>query len=182
MASTGPTYASAGSNNNSYGTTAWSNPGNVTADDNTYAVATSVAPGGISQYLVATCPNPSIPVGATIDGLVVGVGKTKSGLTNFVDDRVRLVLSGTVQSNDKASGTAWPTTETLVTYGGAADLWGGTVPGVADFNAGNVGVAIAVRNSGASNPGNASIDYVQFTIYYTAAGVTASVNAYYLVL
>ncbi len=86
----GPTSPGTGADDAAIGTRTWSNPGNITSSNNTYATATSSGGGNsTTHYLKATNFGFSIPSGATIDGITVGIerkGTTTGGAGNWVKD------------------------------------------------------------------------------------------------
>jgi hypothetical protein len=159
----GPNSAGTGTNV-AAGGTAWSNPGNVTASDNSYA-SVSLGFFALSDALVATNFGFSIPVTATIDGITVSIEKNGTGYIS--DIVIQLTKNGTtgVGSNYSQFFTAWPGSDTNVGYGGAADLWG-TAWTVAEINNSNFGVYIRAigLNFGGST---ANIDHVTVTIDYS---------------
>jgi hypothetical protein len=62
---------------------------------------------------------------------------------------------------------AWPATNTLVTYGGATDLWG-TTWSPADINSPRFGVSIAAKTfADFKNDSQARVDTVTIVVYYT---------------
>jgi hypothetical protein len=175
----GPNSAGAGADNASVGTITWSNPGNITASDDSRATAT-LGSGDVTHYLVATGFGFSIPGGSTIDGIEVSVEKshTQGGTANMFsrDNQVRIVKGGTIgTAEDRAqTGVNWPlNTDATVTYGGAADLWGETWAAT-DINAGNFGVAISATGVkvGGGQPGTstARVDHMQITVHFTPTG------------
>lgn len=77
------------------------------------------------------------------------------------DQTVRLLKGGVVTGNNYAqSGSAWTTTDTYTTYGGASDLWG-TTWSETEVNASNFG---AVFSASVQN-GTARVDHLRITIY-----------------
>ncbi|MCU0361514.1 MAG: T9SS type A sorting domain-containing protein [Bacteroidia bacterium] len=77
------------------------------------------------------------------------------------DQSVRLLKGGVITGNNYAQTTsAWTTTDTYTTYGGAADLWGTTWT-EAEVNANNFG---AVFSASVQN-GTARVDHLRMTIY-----------------
>lgn len=169
MASQGPNNGSTFVDDAGVGTQTWSNPSNAqTSNDVKADVGLGVDGGGfsISHYLKATGFGFSIPAGATIDGVVVEIERSANTASSGQDYEVKLVKGGTIQGNNKASASSWPTTDTYATYGGAADLWGLTLA-VGDVNASNFGCAIACANINASESITAYIDHVRITVYYT---------------
>ncbi len=112
VTATAATLPASGTNDTSTGTEPWTNPGNITADDSSYASV------------------------GDVDG------------TNITDNRVSLVGStGLITTANKANSATWTTTESTVSYGGAADLWGATwTP--ADINDADFGAVLAVNVNG----------------------------------
>jgi trimeric autotransporter adhesin len=158
--------ANTGTNVTGVGTVAWTSPGNVVSNNNSYATV-AVTGGAISNYLQATNYGFSIPPEATITGITVTVGRFESstGIGNDVrDSYVQMIKGGTVVgTNNAVTGTDWPTTEGVATYGGTANMWGTTwTP--SDINASNFGVALAVNST---NNRTASVDYIEISITYT---------------
>jgi hypothetical protein len=157
--------AGTGTNVTGVGTVAWTSPGNVISDNNSYATV-AVSGGAISNYLQATNFGFSIPTEATITGITVTIGRFESATgtgTDVRDNVVQLIKGGVVTGTNLAvTGTDWPTTETALAYGGTTNLWGNTLT-PADINASNFGVALAVTSS---NSRTASVDYMQIQVTY----------------
>lgn len=168
MAIAGPNLPASGTDDASYGSATWTNPGNITADDGSPAwFQTGV--GNFTHYLVGTDFGFGIPSGATIDGIEAVIERRESSFgTINTDQRVRIVKGGSIGSTDKADASFWPTTYTKATYGGPSDLWGETwTP--ADINANDFGLALsALAAAGSFFPGD--VDIFEITVYYTDAG------------
>lgn len=153
---------------------AWINPSNAAVSDNVYTTQTTSAVS--AQSLQCTNFGFSIPAGATINGITVGIERKSSNATNpgCSDQTIQLMKAGSVTGSNKASGTNWPTTEATLSYGGVADLWGTTWTD-AQINASGFGISInAVKTGLGKSSVTASIDFVSITITYTA---TSSVNS-----
>ena len=149
------------------GTYPWSSPGNVTADDTSYAeVIAGPAIGLYTYYLEATNYGFSIPSDATINGIEVKIGRYASGI-DIRDYVVRLVKGGSITGDNKAAtGTTWPTGGIAeATYGGASALWG-TTWAYSDVNSSNFGVVLSATNDDATAP-NTYVDYMQISVTYT---------------
>ena len=116
--------AGTGENNAGIGATAWTTPGNVTADDAADATCSAAAS---SQYLVARNFNfASIPAGATIVGVLVRVeasehtAGTEPLLAQLQNETGTLFGSSKSTSNEGSiSGTA----KAIYTYGSTSDVW-----------------------------------------------------------
>jgi hypothetical protein len=171
MTTAGPNDPSSTSQSSS-GKPLWSNTGNVAGSNNSYATASLSGTFTATEDLRATNYGFSIPGTATIDGITLEIERkstTVSG-TTARDSRVFLTKNGTATvGSNKAMATAWPSSDTYATYGGAADLWGTTwTP--SDINSSNFGVILAaIGDTGFSNP-TASVDHIRLTVDYTDAG------------
>jgi len=155
----GPNSPGATFNDVSFGTVAWTSPGNATASDDTYAQASPG--GGNTNYLEANNFNLGVPASGIIDGIEVGIEK-RSALGSIVDARIRIVKGGVVGATDRSSVATWPTTDTVVIHGGPTDKWGDTWT-AADVNASNFGVAISATDAFDV----AGVDHITITIYYS---------------
>lgn len=171
--------AGTGANDASYGIYAWSNPGNITASDNTYATCSNPTSSfDLSNYLSATNFGFSIPSGSVINGITVLIErKAQSNGSTFydVDNRVRIIKSdGSIGTTDKASATRWSTTEATFNYGGSSDLWGLSWSD-SDINNSNFGSVLSVLSYEDNiGPGViASVDNIQITIDYTPPASSA---------
>ncbi|OGY31211.1 MAG: hypothetical protein A3C02_04825 [Candidatus Andersenbacteria bacterium RIFCSPHIGHO2_02_FULL_45_11] len=125
----------------------WTSPSSAAGSDNTYATRSVTNGTFTSACLKATNFGFSIPDGATIDGVEVGIERssTKSSGTEYTRDVSTYLVKGGVPSGDNKGDTAtnWPTTEASATYGGAADMWGTTLT-PANVNATDFGATLNV--------------------------------------
>lgn len=161
MASTVATFPGTGADDAGVGTIAWSDPGNVTAEDGA-TVNAVLATGEITHYLLATNFGFSIPSGSTINGIVVSW--RKQGAFSVMDHRVRIIKGGVIGSTDKASISPWSSSLANTSYGtGTTDKWGETWT-AADINAATFGAAIAATEPGSGN--TAAIDRVTIVVHY----------------
>ena len=126
--STGNVMAGTGENNAGIGATAWTSPGNVTADDAADATCNAAAS---SQYLVARNFNfASVPDGATILGILVRVeasehsAGTEPLLAQLQNEAGTLFGSSKSTSN---AGSISGTAKAVYTYGSTSDVWGATL-------------------------------------------------------
>ncbi len=172
-------FPGTGANVTGVGTIAWTNPGNITADDTAYATATNVpSNGGHTNYLRGTNFGFAIPAGATINGITVRINRQSSGfLSPFLRDNiVRLVKAGAiVGSNLAVTAAEWPTSLETATYGSATNLWGTTWT-AAEINDANFGVVLSARNANTNFNRTATVDFIQVTVEYTLlTGTTSAV-------
>jgi hypothetical protein len=161
VSTAGPNTCGTGADDSSVGSLAWTNPGNITASDNTYA--TGAGPG-TSHYLKATNFGFSIPSGATINGIQVEWERKSTG-GGCTDSSVKIVKGGTISGTDQSAGATWSTTESFVSFGGSSNLWGTTWTDT-DINASTFGAVLSFTTIG---PTTQSVDSCRITITYTAA-------------
>lgn len=162
MPSTGPMPAGTGENLDRSGLTAWTNPGNITVDDNSVARANAVSG---SDYLIARNFGFAIPASAVIDGVVVVVrareniasGETMQG--RLQDDTA--ALTGSLKTLSYNDGNV----ETTYTWGGATDLWGATLTPAIVNNA-NFGFRQWFLTAH-----DVLVDFVSMEIFYTPGDV-----------
>jgi len=100
MATVGPTICGTGANDSSNGAgAAWTNPGNITTEDASFATVANVNPGSSFYYC---------------------------GVTGCELNYIRLLKGGTPAGTAKTPYTCMPSSSTWQTYGGATDKWGTT--------------------------------------------------------
>lgn len=166
--SSSETIVGAGSDDAAVGTVAWTNPGNITAEDNTWATA-SLSATQVSHYLkgLNSAPFTFISGAATINGIEVDITRNRqAGIGNIKDNIVKLVKGGSVVGNNNASATIWPSvTDVLVTYGSSSDLWGTTWT-AADVNATDFGAVLSATNA-VGSADVARVDGMVLRVYYT---------------
>lgn len=170
MASQGPNAAGAGADDASIGTTAWVNPGNITASDDSRATASLATTTVFTHYLVASVFGFSIPVGSTIDGIVVEIERSSfAAVASAKDNAIRIVKGGSIGSTDKSSASTWPNNnaDAIATYGTSSDLWGKTWT-ASDINDSTFGMAISAKGNNTKVPGKPQVDFIRITVYYTA--------------
>ncbi len=164
----GPNNAGTGSNvAASVGNVAWSNPGNITASNNTRAIASLSGSGDaqFSQYLRASDLDFEIPTDATILGISVSIERNSQN--SIRDNDVRLLKNGVLTGNNKASSTEWGSTDASVAYGGSADLWGTTWTPT-DINNVNFGVSLRAERFGSGGgTREARVDAITVTVTYS---------------
>jgi len=173
-ANTGLTNPTAHANVLRVGSTVnWQNTVNVLTSNDVYATAIIL---GNTHYLVAKGFGFSIPNTAVIKGIEVTVEKKSNQPNRLTDLEVNLVKDGTTPAaQNKADGAAWPTTDTITTYGGPNDLWQTTwTP--AEINNLNFGVAFAAKSIIASSPPIGSVDNIKVNVYYNTPPVANDNN------
>lgn len=148
---------------------AWVSPTSVGADDGVVAsiTAASFDAPDVSRQLYASQFGFTIPVGATIDGITVEIERRAQDTVGEAEDfRVQLTTAENtfVGTNKADTVTAWPTTLTIATYGGAADTWSAS-PTVAMVNDTAFGVTLSVTALLAN--ADIEVDFIRMTITYT---------------
>lgn len=160
--SQGPLNPGTGTDDSSFGSDVWTNPGNITLSDNSYATCSSID-GNNTHYLKGSNYSFALPSGAIVVGIQVDIEK-KTSVGGMVDIVVKLVKGGVVVGTDHKKTGQWATSDTVYTYGGATDLWG-VFWQAADINSATFGVVISGFNAGTGSF-TASIDHIKITVYY----------------
>ena len=167
MATAGPSAPGTMADDSAVGAGVWATVDNAKVNDSSYSTNGSGAPA--THYIKATAFGFSIPSGATINGIEVGITRKADNNSKFnyaSDNIVKLVKGGSVVGTSKASaGTKWPTSDGTVTYGATSDLWGTTWTD-SEINASNFGVVLSANTVSAT----ASVNYISATITYTEGG------------
>lgn len=167
MASQGPNSPGTAANDASIGAGAWVNSSSALSSNNAYAqFGESRAQ---SNYLKVTNFGFSIPSGATIDGIVVEIERKRDAKTSSKDNTLKIVQAGTPIGTNKASATAYPTTDTIATYGSSTDLWGASWTD-SNINSSTFGVALSIENFPFKSANSAYVDHIRITVYYTSGG------------
>jgi len=165
MSVAGPRIAGTGANDATVGTVAWTNAGNITANDGADATASAVAASSTTQFLKATNFGFTIPATATIDGIIFTIEASASG-SPVLDTRVSVVkANGSIGATNLSDEQNWGTGPALFNYGSSTSLWGETWT-AADINDADFGVVFQALNASASNK-DVSADYVSCTVHYT---------------
>lgn len=175
IAGTGANVASVG------GTQNWINTGNITADDATYANASSSVTSSYveSKYLRGTNFGFTIPDGSTINGITVEY-QAYANYYSFDPELVASIVQVNMVKSTGRVGTSNSTayeldTEATYTFGSSSNLWGTTWT-AAEINNSGFGVDLVVSFSDADLSGilTAYVDYVKITVDYTPAANTSN--------
>jgi MSHA biogenesis protein MshQ len=150
------------------GTYAWGGLNNVGAQDGVYASAGGYN-SSVTEYLKCTGYGFSIPAGATINGITVGVwdysAKTMSD-QSMVLVKANANQTGASGTMDLATNTRFSNADSLVIYGGSTNLWGNTWT-AADINSATFGAAFAAVRGPYTTTDTAFVDYMPITVDYT---------------
>ena len=101
----------------------WANP--VRAETSNNSDATATLDGSTTDFLRCVDYGFTIPVGATINGIIVNVERASNRTANggSRDAAMRIVQGGTIGTDDRSTATAYTTTDVVEAHGGAAALW-----------------------------------------------------------
>ena len=164
--SSGARPGSVTANNTSIGSITWTNCVNACASDDARTTASALLIGDKTNYLIVTGFGFSLPDFIPVCGITVEVESSATGLLQIVSDNsIKLVKAGTIIGSNKASGSTWPSTDAVNTYGNSTDLWGTTWT-YSDINDANFGVAISANLTSLSALPSARIDLVRITVHY----------------
>jgi hypothetical protein len=165
--SDGPRSATMALDDASIGTRAWGSPQNILAADGTSSAISAMIENEVSHYLVAKGFGVQVPSFATIQGIKVEWLRNSLSPGDLLDNAVRLVKGGAIQTTDRSSATEWPTGATYASYGGPTDLWGTTwTP--ADVNAAEFGAALSVKYNSFAGNNWPYVDHARITVYFSA--------------
>jgi hypothetical protein len=173
MASQGPNDPAAAVDDTSAGTLNWSDHANCfTSDDSRASISLDAAE--VSYYLRASDFGFTVPIGRTIEGIVVEVERNAddAGVNDF---SVRLFTVSPAGSDKADAVTDWPGSDGYATYGANNDLWGLSL-GPTDVNDSDFGVCVSAVNNGGSTT-IARIDHIRITVYYSPVTHSATGNA-----
>jgi len=159
------------------GTSDWTDPNNILADD---GIPTQVANGNGTTYLLkATNFGFSIPAGSTINGIT---GTWEASVTIGVSWRnvdQHAIKAGVVGGTPDGGANQQDLTTSYAVYtaGGTTDNWNTTWT-VSDVNNSGFGFGISCEN--ANDPDDLSVDYMKLAVDYTegASGRTHRVIGY----
>lgn len=182
MASTGFTLAGAGSNVTGVGTEAWGTPGNITADDSSYASGAAASKDEQMNYLKGASFGFNIPANSSINGIelrvrakdseVLGIAK----LTHAIIGKSDSTLGSDLISTD----VSLTTTDTLYTYGSSTEKWGLTwTPSDINSSSFQGRVSANASNISGASAGNPVVNAMWINVHYTPP-LTASTGAFTL--
>lgn len=152
----------------SSGAVNWTNPGNVTSSDNTYANA-QMALGGKSEYLQCLDFGFDLKRKALIVGLECHVeAHLDSGSTaNGAFAEVSLVKGGGIVASSDQSDTnvIGGNADSIFRFGGKHDRWGTSIS-LADLESPSFGVVIQAAGPPGAALADVMIDHVQLVAFY----------------
>lgn len=170
MATAGPNSPTSVSQVEDGETGLWLNINNILLSDNVYTTAEGGL--GFSNALVITNFLFDIPVGATIDGVLVEVESFADDTNCSIDS---ISLYNTTYIGDFKFGSSLSAVESYVPFGGPSDKWGATLtPEIVNSSTFGIILRAGYYDFPFLETGIVSVDHVKMTITYTAAGVGGS--------
>ncbi len=160
--------AGTGADDSTVGTVSWTNPGNATTSNGSFATAGALF-GDQTHYLKMTNFGFSIPSGATINGIQVIYDHLYTPNTVSPGPSwtvVKMVKNGTISGNNLGSGSML-SGQGNATFGSGSQLWGLTWTDT-DINASTHGVVCSVTDTTFAGT-TAKIDGTQMTVTYTVS-------------
>lgn len=147
---------------------AWSNPGNITASDNSYASVAVSNTNTTSENLQATNFGFNLPLHSTVDGVICTFERKASTADTLRENHLYLIHNNSLLGSNKISSPVfWSTTEADVSYGSPTDKWGATLNSTI-INDSSFGVLTDVQYYSAyAGTETAYVDRVYITVYYT---------------
>lgn len=167
---TAEAHCTSGTDNTGTGTIAWTNPGNITTANTTYATIYD-AGVTISHYLLAKTYGFAIPSTAVIDGILVTYYRyaDDNNSSNRIDDSiVKLFYSGSAVGTSQSTSSRWGTTPATKTFGSSTANWGyNLTPTIVNDSTFGVGLAASLKDT------IGYVDYAKMTVYYTVDAARA---------
>jgi len=182
VAEAGWTIAGTGADNATIGTEAWVNPGNITADDATYANGDAATKNEQMHYLIGSNFGLSVPADAIINGIAIR-GQFYDAATNtpaYITNATVYHPTSGFGNDLEAGSTDLTGTPTDYDYGGSTELLGLSWT-YSDVNDSTFG-AVFSTNAGASGatPGDARCDAIWVNVYYTVSTMAADAGSFTL--
>ena len=171
LSSVASAIVGSGSDVSGVGTLAWSNPGNITQNDGSYASMDMAGVAATSHWLLGKSLGFVFPTNTVIDGIKATVRRKASSTAShdyLQDQTVKLFLSGAAIGSNKAAAGHIPTSIESKVYGGATDFWGANLT---PDNLSDSSFGLGVSWSG--EEANGQVDYIQFDVSYTSDATRA---------
>lgn len=150
-----------------FGGRVWTSPGEIDANDSSYA---SVTLDGTtytsSECLVAKDFGFEVNGLGTVKGIVVSIKRKASDDDYIKDNAIYLVKGGNYTGNNKSGGAYWSSSEGVISFGSPTDLWGASLL-PEDVRGPDFGFMIqATYENAYMTPATAYVDYIQITLYF----------------
>jgi hypothetical protein len=123
MTATSQLFVGTGASATGIGTVAWTNPGNITASDDTRAVCT-LDGGLVSNYLNGTNPNPTLARNSYITGVTCKWEGDYFNTFAATLKEVGLIINGARVGTAKTPNQVLTASDVVYTYGSSTDMWG----------------------------------------------------------
>lgn len=171
-----------GEDNSFSGTEVWSSPGNITSSNDAYAsvTVTENLSNDVSHWLVGRGYGLGVPTNVSIAGIQATVEGKKTAGTAGAIIRVTLMVNGAPVGTAKIDGGgSYSTSDTIVTYGGANDLWGASLT-PDNTNGAGFGIAVQVESVGGLGTSYSfAVDHITVKVYYTSPILSPELGFYH---
>lgn len=145
----------------------WVSPGSAIGSDDVRATSTTTAANNTTHFLIFTF-SPGIPPGSTLNGLEVFLEAQSGGSAGspsaFVPATINALVFNFLPSVFFMPIPPGPA-DTVVTYGGATDTWGGLT--AADINSADFRVGCFMGDGSDTSTDTYSLDAVTMTVHFT---------------
>lgn len=136
----------------------------------------SVAPGTVTDYIIARNFGLSVPAGVTIDGVQAAMGWLGQYAGTGIISGVALFYQGSIIGQVKAPGIQNSQALTTAIQGGNSDSWGSVLtPDV--VNDSTFGIGFQITTAEASGSDRSFIVNFSVTVYYTTLSATATATS-----
>lgn len=153
-------------------TSGWSNSMSLVANDGNYATQGIAFLG--AGTITATEFGFSIPATHLIDGVIVEINRSQSGLL-AADESVILLGNENGSVSEHAKSELWPSVDDdYEVYGNDTDTWGRTWTPL-EINSASFGVSVT---AGAVGIGTLRIDHIRITVYHHMAVVPIILSSF----
>jgi hypothetical protein len=146
----------------------WEQNENAKISDNNRA-RSKLDPSQVTNILEVTDFDLGVPSTAIITGIEVKIEKKADSYAYAEDKTVKLIKAGSIVGANYASSDHFSTTDTVISYGSATDLWDTTWTPV-QVNSSTFGVAFAATRGGTIHDKYVYVDSVQVKVHYYIPG------------
>lgn len=170
MSTAGPYKCRKGSEYDDGSTASWSNPGNITSDDESYAACKLQLTKTTSRILKAQDFGFSLPSAAVVTNVSFSYQR-KASSKNYIREKNISMLdaNGAAGTNKADTSTLWGTSDETITKSGDGSYWGIALsPALVNDIDFGLQIKVSGENSGAY------VDYVSCTVTYNTRGCIRS--------
>lgn len=133
----------------------------------------SVAPGTVTDYIIAKNFGLSIPTGVTVDGVQAAMSWLGQYAGTGIISGVALFYQGNIIGQVKAPGIQNSQSSTTAIQGGNSDSWGSVLT-PAIVNDSTFGIGFQITTAEASGSDRSFVNNFSVTVYYTSLSATVT--------